>query len=91
MADGKAVLERMIGGPVELFAYPNGIPGEDFGPRHVALARKVGFRRQSPPLGARLDERPTYSSCHASPRGIVIPWKFNARLLLNTRRSAVEI
>jgi hypothetical protein len=28
---------------VDLFAYPNGIPGKDFSPRHVDMVRSAGF------------------------------------------------
>jgi peptidoglycan/xylan/chitin deacetylase (PgdA/CDA1 family) len=40
---GKAALESLLGQPVALFAYPNGKPGEDYGPRDVQLARDAGF------------------------------------------------
>jgi peptidoglycan/xylan/chitin deacetylase (PgdA/CDA1 family) len=43
MADGKYELERIIGAPVHLFAYPNGKPGQDFDQRHVEIARQLGF------------------------------------------------
>jgi peptidoglycan/xylan/chitin deacetylase (PgdA/CDA1 family) len=39
----KARLEDIIGAPVTSFAYPNGRPGRDYGPRDVALARAAGF------------------------------------------------
>jgi peptidoglycan/xylan/chitin deacetylase (PgdA/CDA1 family) len=91
MGEGKAVLEAMISGPVELFAYPNGIPTEDFGPGHVALARKVGF---SAAVTTSWGAAQRTSDVFQLPR--FTPWdrhplKFNARLLLNTRRLAVEI
>ncbi len=91
MAEGKAMLEALIGGPVELFAYPNGIPTEDFGPSHVALARRVGF---SAAVTTSWGAARRTSDIFQLPR--FTPWdrhplKFNARLLLNTRRSAVEI
>jgi len=41
--DGKLALETLIGAPVRLFAYPNGRPGTDYGVRHVALIRSLGF------------------------------------------------
>ncbi len=43
IGDGKAELERIIGRPVTLFAYPNGRPETDYGPRHVGLVRALGF------------------------------------------------
>lgn len=39
----KQVLERLLGEPVPLFAYPNGKPGEDYAPESVELARQAGF------------------------------------------------
>jgi peptidoglycan/xylan/chitin deacetylase (PgdA/CDA1 family) len=91
MAEGKAMLEALIGGPVKLFAYPNGIPTKDFGPNHVALARRVGF---SAAVTTSWGAARRTSDVFQLPR--FTPWdrhplKFNARLLLNTRRSAVEI
>jgi peptidoglycan/xylan/chitin deacetylase (PgdA/CDA1 family) len=40
---GKCQLEDIAGTPVTLFAYPNGKPGQDYGPRDVDLVRKAGF------------------------------------------------
>ena len=36
-------LEGQLGERVGLFAYPNGRPGEDYGPRDVALVKRLGF------------------------------------------------
>lgn len=43
IADGKAMLERILGEPVRLFAYPNGVPGRDYRPEHVSMVREAGF------------------------------------------------
>lgn len=43
IADGKEALEAMIGEPIELFAYPNGRPGLDYGPEHVRAVKDIGF------------------------------------------------
>jgi peptidoglycan/xylan/chitin deacetylase (PgdA/CDA1 family) len=43
MAEGKAVLERLTGQAVTLFAYPNGRPNRDYGLEHVRLAEELGF------------------------------------------------
>jgi peptidoglycan/xylan/chitin deacetylase (PgdA/CDA1 family) len=40
---GKYRLEAITGAPVTLFAYPNGKPGRDYGPRDVELVRDAGF------------------------------------------------
>lgn len=91
MADGKAQLESIIGGPVRLFAYPNGKPTEDFGPEHVALARKLGFRAAVTTAwgGARRSSDP-----FQLPR--FTPWdrqpgRFAVRLLLYARQPGVQI
>lgn len=44
MRESRRCLEAATGAPVKLFAYPNGRPGEDFGPRDVTLARECGFQ-----------------------------------------------
>jgi peptidoglycan/xylan/chitin deacetylase (PgdA/CDA1 family) len=43
IADGRAVLQRIIQAPVRHFAYPGGIPGEDFEPRHTNMLRSQAF------------------------------------------------
>jgi peptidoglycan/xylan/chitin deacetylase (PgdA/CDA1 family) len=40
---GKHRLEEITGAPVTLFAYPNGKPGRDYGPRDVELVKQAGF------------------------------------------------
>jgi len=91
MAEGKAKLESVTGGPVKLFAYPNGVPIEDFGPGHVALARKVGFTAAvTTSWGAARRNSDVFQLPRFTPWDLH-PLKFSARLLLNTRRSAVEI
>jgi peptidoglycan/xylan/chitin deacetylase (PgdA/CDA1 family) len=43
IAAGKQALEQLLGAPVELFAYPNGKPDEDYRAEHVAMVREAGF------------------------------------------------
>lgn len=43
MRDSKDELERILGEPVELFAYPNGVPAQDYAQEHAAMARECGF------------------------------------------------
>jgi len=43
IAGSKRELEEITGAPVTLFAYPNGKPGQDYGPRDVALVKQAGF------------------------------------------------
>ncbi len=39
----RQVIEQISGRPVNLFAYPNGVPDRDFSARHVAMLREQGF------------------------------------------------
>ncbi len=43
IAGSREHLERLLGEPVRLFAYPNGRPGEDYLPEHVGLMSELGF------------------------------------------------
>lgn len=43
IVEGKQALEGMIDQSVELFAYPNGRPGEDYTAEHVEIVRRSGF------------------------------------------------
>ncbi len=43
IAGGKQALEKILGRPVRLFAYPNGIPHMDYRRRHVEMVRELGF------------------------------------------------
>ena len=43
MRDSKEELERILGAPVNLFAYPNGVPGQDYAVEHARMARECGF------------------------------------------------
>lgn len=41
---GRLRLQQITGAPVDVLAYPNGKPGTDYDQRHVAMARRLGFR-----------------------------------------------
>lgn len=43
ISEGKRELETIAGRSVSLFAYPNGRPGDDYGPEHVRMVREAGF------------------------------------------------
>lgn len=43
IAQGRAALEAIIGDRVNLFAYPNGRPGQDYLPEHVKMVAGMGF------------------------------------------------
>jgi hypothetical protein len=40
---GKRELEEIIGENVQLFAYPNGVPGRDCSSRHGEMSEQLGF------------------------------------------------
>ena len=44
IAGAKEQLEALIRGKVAAFAYPNGMPGKDFGPEHIEMVRRAGYR-----------------------------------------------
>ena len=39
----KVTLEKMLGEPVSLFAYPNGKPNQDYRPEHCKIVQELGF------------------------------------------------
>lgn len=44
IAEGRDRLRAITGSAVDLFAYPNGKPGVDYGPAAVDIVRSLGFR-----------------------------------------------
>jgi peptidoglycan/xylan/chitin deacetylase (PgdA/CDA1 family) len=83
---GKAELEEIIDEPVDLFAYPNGVPGQDYSAAHAAMVRECKFKAAvSTAVGAASIRSDRYQL----PR--FTPWdrtrlRFGARLLLNLRQ-----
>lgn len=83
---GKTDLEGIINAPVQLFAYPNGRPGEDYSATSIVAVRQAGFTAAvSTSWGAA--ERG--SDRYQLPR--FTPWdldstRFGVRLLANLRR-----
>ncbi len=43
IAGSREMLEGIVGAPVRLFAYPNGVPRADFTAEHVDMVRKAGY------------------------------------------------
>lgn len=88
IAEGKHALEAMIGAEVPLFAYPNGKPGVDYLPEHVAMARDLGFEGAvSTAAGAGKASSDLFQLPRFSPwdRG---PTKFAIRMARNLARRA---
>lgn len=83
--DGRARLEAILDESVDLFAYPNGVPGKDFSPRHADIVRSAGFR-------AAVTTAPGTAGVRGDP--YLVPrftpwdkpmWKFAARCAANVR------
>jgi peptidoglycan/xylan/chitin deacetylase (PgdA/CDA1 family) len=41
--ESKRVLEKICGRTIDLFAYPNGVPGKDYSCEHIRMLKDVGF------------------------------------------------
>lgn len=44
IVEGKRRLEDILGERIDLFAYPNGQPGQDFRPEHARIVKDAGFK-----------------------------------------------
>jgi peptidoglycan/xylan/chitin deacetylase (PgdA/CDA1 family) len=85
--DGRSDLEALIQAPIRYFAYPNGVPGDDFDARDVEIVASCGFEAAfSTAWGAATRE----SDCFQLPR--FTPWdkrvsRFLLRLIVSRRES----
>ena len=85
---GKQRLEAITGAPVKVFAYPNGKPGRDYGPRHVELVKEAGFVAAVSTIpgvasrGSDLYQLPRFSPWDRNPHRLGI------RLLMSCARTA---
>ncbi|XYJ10749.1 polysaccharide deacetylase family protein [Telluria sp. B2] len=78
---GKAQLEKLIGKPVRLFAYPNGKVGKDFDARHVDMVRQAGFFAAfTTAVGAITGDQDRFQLPRSRPWDR-IPFRFGLRLL----------
>ena len=81
----KRTLEALLDAEVDLFAYPNGKPGQDYAPEHAALVRELGFAAAvstawgAARQGADLFQLPRFTPWDRS------RWRYGARLLANLR------
>jgi len=78
-------LSEIIGERVRLFAYPNGKPGQDYGPEHVRMVRDAGY---SAAMSTAWGVAAAGSDVYQLPR--FTPWdrtpvRFALRLLSNRR------
>ena len=74
----KHTLEDITRSPVTMFAYPNGKPGTDYGPRHVRLVKEAGFAAAVSTVpgvahrGSELFELPRFGPWERRPRRLGI-------------------
>lgn len=81
--EGREQAEEVVGGPVPLFAYPNGKPGRDYHEEHVAMVRAAGFEAA---VSTQWGVAGPASDCYQLPR--FTPWdrtptRFMLRLAQN--------
>jgi peptidoglycan/xylan/chitin deacetylase (PgdA/CDA1 family) len=85
----KRRLEEITGEPVTLFAYPNGKPGRDYGPRDVELVKKAGFSAAVSTAGgvahggSDVFQLPRFGPWDRNPR------RLGVRLLMNCARGVL--
>ncbi len=87
IAQGREHLYEIVGVPITLFAYPNGKPGQDYGPEHVAMVKELGFSGAvstawgAAQTGCDIYQVPRFTPWDRS------AWKYGIRLAQNLRRS----
>ena len=81
-------LAEILREPVRLFAYPNGKPGQDYGPEHVRMVRDAGYSAAvSTAWGVAAAGADVYQLPRFTPWDRT-PGRFAARLLRNMRNVA---
>lgn len=90
IVDSGRYLSEILREPIWLFAYPNGKPGTDYGPRDIDAVRAAGYRAAFSTAwgvaGPRTDifQLPRFTPWDRDPR------RFSLRLALNFRNAAPE-
>jgi peptidoglycan/xylan/chitin deacetylase (PgdA/CDA1 family) len=91
IGEGKAQLEGITGERAGVFAYPNGMPGRDYGSEHVSMVRECGFSCAVSTawgvagVGGDLMQLPRFTPWDKS------RWGFGLRMLQNMRRTSFEV
>lgn len=83
IVQSRGFLQDLLQKPIDLFAYPNGVPGQDYSPDHPGMLRELGFKAAvSTAKGVSTRRTDMYQLRRFTPwdKG---PAKFLTRLLLN--------
>jgi peptidoglycan/xylan/chitin deacetylase (PgdA/CDA1 family) len=91
MAESKETLQALLGERVDLFAYPNGRPGQDYTQESVSLTQQLGFEAAFTTAGGAA--RP---GCDPFQLPRFTPWdrtagRFGARLISNLWQSTTTV
>jgi len=87
IVQGKERLDEIVGSPISLFAYPNGKPGRDYGPQHVAMVKNIAFSGAvSTAWGAAQTGCDIYQIPRFTPWDRTA-WRYGIRLAQNLRHS----
>lgn len=86
IANSKRQLEELLDEPVELFAYPNGVPQQDYTAEHVRIVRDCGFTAAvSTAWGAASARSDRFQLPRFTPWDRA-RWRYGMRLLANLGR-----
>ena len=90
IADCRDLLKDLVGHPIDLFAYPNGKPNQDYGEIHIQHLKDLGFTSA---VTTAWGVSTALTDVYQLPR--FTPWdkspkRFMARLLQNCMRTKVE-
>lgn len=78
IAQGKKLLEEMLGTRVRLFAYPNGKPGTDYLPQQAEIVRELGFEaavsteRGASTISSHMHQLPRFTPWDTSETGFIL-------------------
>jgi peptidoglycan/xylan/chitin deacetylase (PgdA/CDA1 family) len=86
ITSSKRQLEDLLDEPVDLFAYPNGVPQEDYTSEHVRIVRDCGFKAAvSTAWGAASARSDRFQLPRFTPWDRA-RWRYAVRLLANLQR-----
>lgn len=91
IVQGRERLSALVDAPIEVLAYPNGVPQQDYRAEHVALVRRLGFAAAvSTAPGAARPDSDSFQLPRFTPWDRALP-RWSARLWLNASREAAAV